>query len=124
VDAHRIRVVRQGSYLGTEVDGKWWRRYRGTGFFARGNGELWTDEAGLHFRKALTRAPLSIAWDEMTAVRLGKWHCGRSGHGRPLLKVDFGRDGKSLTAGFDLGGDRQEMEQFAEELRGELSSRS
>lgn len=28
-----------GHYLGTEIDEKWWRRYRKNKFLARGNGE-------------------------------------------------------------------------------------
>jgi hypothetical protein len=115
--------VRRGSYFGTEIDGKWWRRYRGPGFFARGNGEFWMDEGGLHFRRLLTDAPLSIRFDEMTAARLGRWHCGRSGHGRPVLKVDFMRDGRNLTAGFCLSGNRVEMEGLVEGLTERLSGR-
>lgn len=108
--------VRSGSYHGTEMDGRWWRRYRGTGFFARGSGEFWTDEAGLHFRRALTQAPLSIAWDEIAALRLSRWHAGRWGCGRPILQVDFSRDGRALTAGFSLSGDWKQMEDFVADL--------
>jgi hypothetical protein len=115
--------VKRDSYYGTEIDGKWWRRYRAPGFLARGNGELWQDAAGVHFRKALTRAPLSISWGEMTAVRLGKWHCGRPGYGRPLLKVDFRRAGLDLTAGFRLSGDPNGAEQLAADLTEQLSRR-
>ena len=115
--------MRRGNYYGTEVDGKWWKRYRGSGFFARGNGELWMDDAGLHFRKTLSRAPLSILWEEMTAVGLGRWHCGRPAVGRPLLKVDFARDGRALSAGFSLSGDREEMEDLVDQLSEKLSHR-
>lgn len=115
--------MKRGSYYGTEIDGKWWRRYRAAGFFARGNGELWLDATGLHFRKVLTRVPLSISWDEVTAFRLAKWHCGRPGYGHPLLKVDFVRAGMNLTAGFRLPGDPGEMERFVEDLGDKLNRR-
>ena len=108
--------MKQGNYFGTEVDGKWWRRYRGAGFFARGNGELWIDEEGLHFCKTLTASPLTISWDEITAVRLAKWHAGRSALGRPVLKVEFQRDGRDLTAGFYLSRNWDEMGQLVEDL--------
>ena len=55
---------KKGNYLGTEVDGRWWRRYRAPTFFARGNGELWLDEDGLHFLRRMTKTPLSISWSE------------------------------------------------------------
>lgn len=113
--------MQRGSYYGTEIDGKWWRRYRGEGFFARGNGEFWADEEGVHFRKTLNRVPLSIPWDEISSIRLGGWHCGRPGYGLPLLKVDFHRDGRTLTAGFRLL--EREIERLASDLRERLSRR-
>mgnify|MGYP001567496802 CR=1 FL=1 len=33
--------MKKGNYLGTEIDEKWWKRYRSPGFFARGSGEFW-----------------------------------------------------------------------------------
>jgi hypothetical protein len=30
----------KAQYVGTEVDGRWWKRYRAAGFFARGNGSF------------------------------------------------------------------------------------
>ena len=119
--ARRIRGVWRGSYFGTEIDGKWWRRYKGPGFFTRGTGEFWMSEEGLHFRRLLTDVPLSIRFDEITAVRLGTWHCGRWGHGRPVLKVDFVRDGRKLSAGFYLSADREEMERLVEDLAQRMS---
>lgn len=107
---------RRGAYLGTVVDRTWWKRYRARGFFARGNGELWMDEDGLHFRRLLTRHPLSIAWREMTGVQLGRWHAGRWAMGRPVLKLDFARDGKALCAGFLLSGDWGRMRELARDL--------
>ena len=113
----------RGNYYGTEIDGRWWQRYRSTGFFARGNGRFWMDERGLHFHKALAGAPLTILWDEISAVWLGTWHCGRWGLGRPLLKVGFARDGRNLTAGFQLSGDRQGMDQLVGDITARLSRR-
>ena len=109
--------TKKGSYLGTELGGSWWRRYRSHGFFARGNGELWLDSEGLHFRKYLTRTPLSISWQEMTGARLGTWHAGAWGASRPVLKIDFERDGLTLSAGFILSKSWQAMEQLAADLR-------
>mgnify|MGYP000283042842 CR=1 FL=1 len=58
-----------GSYLGTEIEGKWWKRYREAGFFARGNGEWWIENGALCFRRQLTRTPLVIPFDEVTGEK-------------------------------------------------------
>ncbi len=115
------RAVKKGNYLGTEVDGSWWKRHRGKAFFARGNGELWMDDSGIHFRKLLTSQPLSIRWDEMTGARLGTWHAGRWIGGRPILKVDFVRDAQPLSAGFYLSADQVEMEQLSQDLASRIA---
>jgi len=112
-----MEATSRGTYLGTEVAGRWWWRYLARGFFSRGNGELWLDDEGFHFRRLLTRSPLDIGWREMTRIRLGRWHAGRWAAGRAVLKVDFERDGRQLSAGFVLPGDRQRMEELADELR-------
>lgn len=51
---------RRGHYLGTEIDGKWWRRYRKDGFLARGLGEYWIKNSFLYFHRYLTVAPIVI----------------------------------------------------------------
>jgi len=109
-------LMTKGNYYGTEVAGNWWKRYREKGFFARANGELWMDESGIHFRKLLTSAPLSIHWDEITGAQLGRSHAGRWAAGRPVLKVSFGRNELDLSAGFQLSPDWPTMEQFARDI--------
>ena len=111
----------RGTYFGTEVEGSWWRRYGARGFFARGVGEFWLDDRGLHFLKSMTKNPLVIAWHEVGRVELGRWHSGRWGMGRPILKVHFTRDGKSLVAGFTLSPDWDEMGAYTDELQQRLS---
>lgn len=96
-----------GSYLGTEIEGKWWKRYREEGFFARGNGEWWVDGDVLYFRRLLTRTPLIIPLDKVTEVKIGTWHAGRWILGRPIFKVLWTRQGLSLSSGFYLEGDRR-----------------
>lgn len=103
----------KGNYFGTVRDGKWWRRYYARGFFARGNGELELNDEGIKFTRTLTRNPLTIRWDEAHHAALGQAHAGRSGLGRPILKIDFERAGATgLSAGFFLSADWDEMERF------------
>lgn len=106
--------MKQGNYVGTEIGDSWWKRYRGSGFLARGNGEFWFDEDGIHFLRKLTKTPLVIKWDETREASLGTWHAGRWIRGRPIMKVRFARDGLDLTAGFYLGQDWPPMEQLAD----------
>jgi len=105
-----------GNYFGTEINGQWWRRYRGPAFFARGNGEFSMDEAGIRFLKKLTKLPLSIPWSEVSAATLGKGHAGRWAMGRPVLKISFSREGQDLEAGFFLSPDWAEMEELAADI--------
>lgn len=98
---------RPGSYLGTEIEGKWWKRYRKDGFFARGNGEWWVDGGALYFLRSLTRDPLVIPFDRVTEVKIGTWHAGRWILGRPIFKVLWSREGLILSSGFYLEGDRR-----------------
>lgn len=115
--------MKKGNYFGTEVNGKWWKRYRGHGFFARGNGEFSTDETGIHFRKLLTKDPLTIGWGEASGATLGTSHCGRWAMRRPVLKIAFERDDSKLVAGFRLSEDWPEMEQFTADLNTRLGKR-
>jgi hypothetical protein len=96
-----------GSYLGTEIEGKWWKRYREDGFFARGNGEWWIENGALCFRRLMTRTPLVIPFDEVTEVKIGTWHAGRWILGRPIFKILWSRKGLRLSSGFYLEGDRR-----------------
>ena len=49
---------RRGTYLGTEVDEKWWKRHIREGFFVRGNGEYWYDDEAFYFLRYLTQDPM------------------------------------------------------------------
>lgn len=113
--------MKQGGYFGTEVDGKWWKRYKGRAFFARGNGEFWMDDDGIHFRKLLTERPLTIRWHEMTDADLSRTHAGRWATGRPILQVMFQRDGHDLVAGFLLSRNWDDMEELASDLRRKIA---
>ncbi len=114
--------MKQGHYFGTEIDGKWWRRYRAPGFFARGNGEFDLDVIGIHFKRKLAKELLHIGWDEITSTDVGKWHAGQWGGRRPVLKVSFHRDGLALTAGFTLSTAWPEVEKLATDIQSKAAS--
>ena len=107
---------RRGHYFGTEIDGKWWKRYRQDGLFARGTGEFWIDGEGLHFRRYLSKRPLVFRFEDIRDVRTGRWHAGQWGLGRPVIKLFWERKGLSLSSGFLL----VKSEKDAELLMGEI----
>jgi hypothetical protein len=112
-----VVVLKKSNYVGTEVGGAWWKRYRGTGFFSRGNGEFTLDESGITFRKLLTKTPLEIRWDEMTGADLGRRHAGRYLGGHPILEVGFARHHQDLTADFYLSAEWPQTEDLVADLQ-------
>ncbi|HHX43304.1 MAG TPA: hypothetical protein GX714_04865 [Chloroflexi bacterium] len=95
---------RRGYYFGTVVNGAWWRRAYGDALFARGSGELWYDDEALFFRRYLTPTPLVIPFEQVTGLSIGRWHAGRWGLGRPVIKVHWRRGAQDLSSGFAVAG--------------------
>jgi hypothetical protein len=91
-----------GHYLGTAVDGKWWKRYRGRNFFARGNGEYEVDAARqeLRFRRYLTREPIVLPFGLLEDVTVSAWHAGKWCLGKPIVVLHWCEEGKRLSSGF------------------------
>ncbi len=107
--------------MGTELDGKWWRRYRANGFFARGNGRYWWDEEAFYFLRLLTKSPLRIPFDRVVGVRTGRSHAGRSGLRLRILKIDWTDGRHRLSSGFFVSKNAMEVENLAAELRDRTS---
>lgn len=107
---------RRGSYLGTEIDGIWWKRYRQGGFFARGSGEWWIDADAFCCRRWLTREPLRIELARVREIGIGTSHAGRRLCGRPVLKLVWEQDGLRLSSGFYVSKDRRAVEALRAEL--------
>jgi len=78
---------KKGHYIGTEINEKWWSRYRGEGFFARGNGEYWFDEDFFYFRRYLTKEPIKIPFNRIKEIKTGNWHAGRWCVGIRVIKI-------------------------------------
>lgn len=108
---------RSGHYLGTVVDGQWWKRFFKEGLFARGNGEWWFEGRTLCFRRLLTRVPIRIDLDRLAAVETGTWHAGKWAGGRTVIKLTWEHEGRPLTAGFVLTDDGSEARALVERLR-------
>jgi hypothetical protein len=107
---------RKGHYLGTEIDGKWWRRYRGEGFFARGNGEWWFDDEFFYFRRYLTKQALRIPRKRIINIHTGNWHAGRWAGGMNILKIMWDQGNLRLSSGFVVSREQKDIIQLADKL--------
>jgi hypothetical protein len=112
-----------GSYLGTEIDERWWKRYRQAGFFARGSGEYWFDEDALCFLRYLTKRPLRIPYAAIRRIDTGTFHAGKWILGHPIVKIIWQSDGQSLSSGIAVHGGDEGSERFIQTLRTHLHER-
>ena len=108
---------RKGHYLGTEIDEKWWKRYKKDKFFARGNGEYWIDDTALYFRRYLTKDPVVIPFAKFIEVKIGKSHAGRWLLGPRVLKFIWEKDDMKLSSGFIISRNQQETEAVMADLK-------
>lgn len=108
---------RKGHYLGTEIDEKWWKRYRKDKFFARGNGEYWFDDTAYYFRRYLTKQPIEIPFSRVIEVKIGKTHAGRWLLASRVLKLIWEKDGIKLSSGFIVSRNQQETEAVMADLK-------
>lgn len=115
VDAEET-TRRKGHYFGTEINEKWWKRYRKDKMFARGTGEYWYDTDALFFRRYLTDDPMIIRFGDVKEIKTGKWHAGQWAGGRQIIKMIWRKEGLTLSSGFLLSRSRSETERIKREL--------
>jgi len=111
-----------GKYFGTEIDEKCWRRYTKERMFARGNGTFSYDDQKISFLRLLTRVPIVIQFDTIVQVKIGKWHAGQWGAGRPILKVVWKKGDQLLSSGFSISGKQEEMNELLSRLNSAIAS--
>ncbi|MEM2899527.1 MAG: hypothetical protein QXT63_01935 [Thermoplasmata archaeon] len=102
-DTDVAKNVFKGVYVGTTIDGKWWKRYTRDGFFMRGAGLGEVRNDGFYFRRYLIKKPLFILYSDMIGISLGDWHGGKWAAGRLILKIEWkkeGKEDKKLCSGF------------------------
>ena len=112
---------RKGHYLGTEIDEKWWKRYRKDKLFARGSGKYWYNDTALYFRRYLTTHPIEIPFARVLEVKMGKSHVGRWLLGSRVLKLIWEKDGMRLSSGFIVSRNQQEAEAVIADLKQRFS---
>jgi hypothetical protein len=106
-----------GHYLGTEIDEKWWRRYRKDGLFARGNGEYWIANNYFCFRRYLTTSEIVIPLKEVQEIKTGKWHSGKWAGGALVIKLLWIKNGLKLSSGFVVSQNLEETNVFIETIK-------
>lgn len=111
-----------GHYLGTVVDGVWYRRYRKHGLFARGLGRFWCEAGCLHFRRYLIRRPVIIPLQSVTRVALTAWHAGRWSGVRRIIVLVWTKEGQELHSGFVLTSAQREVPDAVAWIESEIAA--
>lgn len=107
------------NYMGTELDGRWWKPYRGGGFFVKGLGEGRIEGDALVFMRALGKTPFRIPLSRIETVVTGSWHRGQYGGKDRVVKVSWNDNGHRLVSGFAF-----KSKERAEDLGKTLRERS
>lgn len=110
-------IKRNGQYLGTEINEKWWRRYSKNSMLARGNGIYWYDDNSFLFLRKLTKTPISISFKDIIEFKIGKWHSGKWGAGNPVLKIIWNNNSKKMSSGFIINKEIEEVNNLVKELK-------
>ena len=114
---HNYINPKSGHYLGTEIDNKWWSRYRKNGFFARGNGEYRIDNNNFYFRRYLTKSEIVIPLKEVQEIKTGKWHSGKWVGGALVIKLLWIKNGLKLSSGFVVSQNLEETNLLIETIK-------
>jgi len=114
------RKEKTGLYLGTEIEEKWWKRYRKDKFSARGNGEYWSDDQAFYFLRYFTKEPITIPFKNIIEFKTGKWHAGKWGFGYPILKIIWLKEDITLSSGFLIQKNNEKIMDFIANLKKQI----
>ena len=110
-----------GLYLGTEIEEKWWKRYRKDKLFARGNGKYWNDDQAFYFLRYFTKEPITIPFKNIIEFKIGKWHAGKWCFGYPILKIIWLKEDLKLSSGFLILKNKEKIMDFISNLEKQIS---
>lgn len=112
-----------GKYFGTEIHEKWWRRYMKNKMLARGNGTFSYDDQHISFLRLLTQKPITIEFSKIIEFKIGKWHAGQWGKGKPILKVLWENENQLLSSGFSISEKENPIDDILATLNGILETK-
>lgn len=110
-----------GKYFGTEIDEKWWKRFKKNKMLARGNGTFTYDENSISFLRLLTNNPIVIDFEQIIALKLGKWHAGQWGAGKHIIKILWKKENQLLSSGFSISTENSRLREVLAELNDMLT---
>jgi hypothetical protein len=88
-------------YLGTEIDGIWWKRYKGNGYLMRDWGSAGSSTGVLQIHRFLTRHPLCFPLKDLLEIKTGSsWHAGKWVGKARVVKLLWEKDDQLLVSGF------------------------
>ena len=105
-----------GKYFGTEIEGKWWKRYTKGKMLSRGNGTFLYDKQSISFLRKLTKTPISIDFEDILEIKSGKWHAGQWAAGRQVIKVIWKNNNQLLSSGFTISKTTEKSDEILSEL--------
>jgi len=105
-----------GKYFGTGTDKKWWKRYRRNNLLARGNGTFSYNEQSISFLRLLTTKPIIIELEQIVEIKVGKWHAGQWGAGKPILKIIWKNKNILLSSGFSISTEPDAIKEVLNDL--------
>jgi len=83
---------RHGHYLGTEIDGNGGVDLKRWLFSTWIRRVLDLENSFIYFHRHLTVTPILIASDEVSEVKIGKWHSRSWAGGKPVVKILWEKD--------------------------------
>lgn len=113
----------KGHYFGTEINEKWWKRYSNNKMLARGKGNFWYDNTSFSFLRLLTKDAISILFEDIVEFKIGKWHAGQWGAGKPILKIVWLRNNQRLSSGFMIDNDEKNVIDLINRLKVQIEIR-
>lgn len=110
----------KGKYYGTEINRRWWKRFRQKPFFARGNGVLLVSDESLSFSRKLLAEPIVIPFSKITEITSGTWHAGQWGGKQTIIKIVWNNDNLQLCSGISIEIPNDEVQILLERLQHRL----
>ena len=110
----------KGSYLGTVIEGKWWKPCFRGGLLCKAPGSWQLGEGGLYFLRLLTRKPLFFPFAAMRGLTVSRSHAGNFVFKPVVISLDWEKDGRLLNSGLVLDRDPGRTLLLAEQIRARI----